>query len=51
VGIYLGDGKFIHAPRTGAAVRVEDMRNGYWAPRFDGARRVALAAATTPPAE
>jgi cell wall-associated NlpC family hydrolase len=51
VGIYLGDGKFIHAPRSGAAVRVEDMRNGYWAPRFDGARRVALAAATTPPAE
>jgi cell wall-associated NlpC family hydrolase len=46
VGIYLGDGKFIHAPRTGSAVRVEDMRNSYWAPRFDGARRVALATPT-----
>jgi cell wall-associated NlpC family hydrolase len=45
VGIYLGDGKFIHAPRSGSAVRVENMRNSYWAPRFDGARRVALAAA------
>ncbi|WP_092758762.1 C40 family peptidase [Rhodoferax sp. OV413] len=41
VGIYVGDGKFIHAPRTGASVRVEDMRAAYWQRRFDGARRVA----------
>ena len=41
VGIYLGDGKFIHAPRTGATVRVEDMRVSYWQNRFNGARRVA----------
>lgn len=41
VGIYLGDGKFIHAPRTGASVRVEDMRVSYWQSRFNGARRVA----------
>ncbi|MFX8258098.1 C40 family peptidase, partial [Acinetobacter baumannii] len=27
VGIYVGEGKFIHAPRTGSAVRVEDMRD------------------------
>ncbi len=40
VGIYLGDGKFIHAPRTGAEVRVEDMRMSYWQQRFNGARRV-----------
>lgn len=40
VGIYLGDGKFIHAPRPGAQVRVEDMRVSYWQRRFDGARRV-----------
>jgi sulfatase maturation enzyme AslB (radical SAM superfamily) len=26
VGIYIGEGKFIHAPRTGGEVRVEDMR-------------------------
>ncbi|HET9978172.1 MAG TPA: C40 family peptidase [Burkholderiaceae bacterium] len=39
VGIYLGDGRFIHAPRSGSAVRVEDMRSSYWAARFDGARR------------
>jgi cell wall-associated NlpC family hydrolase len=39
VGIYLGDGKFIHAPRAGAVVRVEDMRDAYWSRRFTGARR------------
>lgn len=40
VGIYIGDGKFIHSPRTGGEVRVEDMRMEYWAKRFNGARRV-----------
>lgn len=41
VGIYIGEGRFIHAPRSGAQVRVEDMTTAYWARRFDGARRVA----------
>lgn len=40
VGIYVGDHKFIHSPRPGAAVRIEDMRVNYWSRRFDGARRV-----------
>lgn len=40
VGIYVGDSKFIHSPKPGAQVRVEDMRVGYWRTRFDGARRV-----------
>ena len=40
VGIYVGDNKFIHSPRPGAQVRVEDMRVGYWSARFNGARRV-----------
>ena len=39
VGIYIGDGKFIHAPRTGSEVRIEDMRQAYWDRRFTGARR------------
>lgn len=39
VGIYVGDGKFIHSPRAGGQVRVEDMRVDYWAKRFNGARR------------
>ena len=45
VGIYIGDNKFIHSPKPGAEVRVEDMRLGYWQTRFNGARRVAAAAA------
>ena len=45
VGIYMGEGKFIHAPRTGAQVRIEDMRQAYWTKRFSGARRVELASA------
>lgn len=39
VGIYLGDGKFIHSPKPGGEVRVEDMRFSYWTKRFTGARR------------
>lgn len=44
VGIYVGEGKFIHSPRVGGAVRVEDMREAYWAKRFTGARRADLKA-------
>lgn len=40
VGIYVGEGKFIHSPKPGAQVRVEDMGQNYWQRRFDGARRV-----------
>jgi hypothetical protein len=51
VGIYIGDNKFIHSPKPGAQVRVEDMGIPYWKSRFDGARRVlapdAPQAATT----
>jgi cell wall-associated NlpC family hydrolase len=42
VGIYVGNGKFIHSPKPGAEVRVEDMGIAYWSHRFDGARRVAI---------
>ena len=42
VGIYVGEGKFIHAPKPGAEVRVESLSVAYWARRFDGARRVAV---------
>lgn len=40
VGIYVGEGKFIHSPKPGAQVRVEDMGGSYWRQRFNGARRV-----------
>lgn len=40
VGIYLGEGRFIHAPRPGKQVRVESLQSTYWSARFNGARRL-----------
>lgn len=40
VGIYLGNNKFIHSPRAGSQIRVENMKLPYWTRRFDGARRI-----------
>lgn len=40
VGIYLGDDRFVHAPKSGSSVRVESLRTSYWSSRFDGARRI-----------
>jgi cell wall-associated NlpC family hydrolase len=40
VGIYIGDGRFIHAPSSGGGVHVVSMNDAYWAKRFDGARRL-----------
>lgn len=40
VGIYLGDNRFVHAPRAGSEIRVEDMSKSYWVARYNGARRV-----------
>jgi cell wall-associated NlpC family hydrolase len=49
VGIYVGDGRFIHAPRSGAQVRVESLAADYWSRRFTGARRVAALGETATP--
>jgi cell wall-associated NlpC family hydrolase len=48
VGIYVGEGKFIHSPKPGSEVRVEDMGLSYWSRRFDGARRVQTPAPDAP---
>ena len=40
VGIYVGNGQFVHAPRTGRDVTVSSLDTGYWANRFLQARRV-----------
>jgi cell wall-associated NlpC family hydrolase len=42
VGIYLGEGRFVHAPREGAQVRIERMQAPYWTRRFNGARRIGI---------
>lgn len=47
VGIYVGEGKFIHAPRSGGEVRIEDMRQAYWSKRFNGARRAQAPTSTS----
>jgi cell wall-associated NlpC family hydrolase len=41
VGIYVGDGRFIHAPSAGGRVHIVSMADRYWVTRFDGARRLA----------
>jgi cell wall-associated NlpC family hydrolase len=51
VGIYVGDNKFIHSPKPGAQVRMEDMALPYWSARFDGARRVPVPAAQSAAAD
>jgi cell wall-associated NlpC family hydrolase len=45
VGIYIGDNRFVHAPRPGGEVRTEDMGYAYWKARYTGARRVEAFAA------
>lgn len=40
MGIYIGDGKFVHAPRTNSTIRIESLNSSYFASRFDGARTV-----------
>ena len=41
VGIYAGNGQFIHAPNSRSTVSYSDLTSGYWAEHYYGARRVA----------
>ena len=40
VAIYIGEGRFVHAPARNGRVRIEGMDDRYWATRFNGARRL-----------
>ncbi len=40
VGIYIGENKFVHSPKSGDRVRVEKMEYRYWQTRYNGARRI-----------
>lgn len=40
VGIYIGNGEFIHAPRTGKPVMVSSLDDGYYAQKYATARRI-----------
>jgi cell wall-associated NlpC family hydrolase len=40
VGIYVGEDRFVHAPKSGKAIAIVNMRENYWRSRYDGARRI-----------
>jgi len=40
VGIYVGDGRFLHAPSRGKDVQIDTLASGYWSEKFVQARRV-----------
>lgn len=40
VGIYVGEGRFVHAPSTGGTVRLDHLDGPYWRDHYSGARRV-----------
>jgi len=40
MGIYVGEGQFVHAPSSGGTVRRDRMDSGYFARRYTGARSV-----------
>ncbi len=40
VGIYVGEGRFVHAPSTGGTVRLDHLDGHYWRDHYSGAKRV-----------
>ncbi len=38
-GIYVGDGRFVHAPTSGGYVRLDSLSDRYWQQHYCGARR------------
>ncbi|MCD9033479.1 C40 family peptidase [Luteimonas sp. Y-2-2-4F] len=40
VGIYVGEGRFVHAPSSGGTVRLDHLDGHYWRDHYSGARRV-----------
>lgn len=42
VGVYLGGGQFIQAPRTGKDIQISRLDDDYWQDHYIGARRVLL---------
>jgi cell wall-associated NlpC family hydrolase len=40
VGIYVGEGRFVHAPSSGGTVRLDRLDGPYWRDHYTGAKRV-----------
>jgi cell wall-associated NlpC family hydrolase len=43
VGIFIGENRFVHSPKTGKAIMITSLNDQYWNARFDGARRIVSA--------
>ena len=41
VGMYIGNGRMVHAPRTGKNIEITSIASGYWAKYYTTARRVS----------
>jgi len=41
VGIFIGENRFVHSPKTGKAIMITSLNEKYWSARFNGARRIA----------
>ena len=42
VGIYVGEGRFVHAPSSGGTVRLDRLDGSWWREHYSGARRLLL---------
>jgi cell wall-associated NlpC family hydrolase len=42
VGIYVGEGRFVHSPNEGGTVRLDYLADNYWDKHFSGAKRIPL---------
>lgn len=40
VGIFIGENRFVHSPKTGKAISIASLDDRYWRSRYDGARRI-----------
>lgn len=40
VGIFIGENRFVHSPKTGKAIMITSLNEKYWRARYNGARRI-----------
>ncbi|WP_324317221.1 C40 family peptidase [Arenimonas sp.] len=40
IGIYVGEGRFVHAPATGGTVRLDSLESAYWRKHYVSAKRI-----------
>lgn len=42
VGIFIGDNRFVHSPKTGKAIMITSLSEKYWSSHYNGARRITI---------